>query len=65
MKEYYFEKELKVGDRIIFEDMIHYTMVKTTTFNGVRHPDICILRENGELETVKKFGYEDYRDRLS
>ncbi len=65
MKEYYFEKELKVGDRIIFEDMIHYTMVKTTTFNGVRHPVICILRENGELETVKKFGYEDYRDRLS
>ncbi len=65
MKEYSFEHVLKVGDRIIFEDMIHYTMVKTTTFNGVRHPDICILHENGELEVVKKFGYEDYRNRLS
>jgi carboxynorspermidine decarboxylase len=65
MKEYSFEQELKVGDRIIFEDMIHYTMVKTTTFNGVRHPDICILRENGEMEVVKRFGYGDYRDRLS
>ena len=65
MKEYSFGKELQVGDRLIFEDMIHYTMVKTTTFNGVRHPDICILRENGELEVVKKFGYEDYRNRLS
>ncbi len=65
MKEYVFEKELMVGDRIVFEDMIHYTMVKTTTFNGVRHPDICILRETGELEVVKKFGFEDYRNRLS
>ncbi len=65
MKEYSFEQELQVGDRIIFEDMIHYTMVKTTTFNGVRHPDICILRENGEMEVVKRFGYADYRDRLS
>jgi carboxynorspermidine decarboxylase len=65
MKEYSFEKELQVGDRIIFEDMIHYTMVKTTTFNGVRHPDICILRENGEMEIVKRFGHEDYKNRLS
>jgi carboxynorspermidine decarboxylase len=65
MSEYAFEEELKVGDRIIFEDMIHYTIVKTTMFNGVRHPDICILRENGALETVRKFGYEDYRNRMS
>jgi carboxynorspermidine decarboxylase len=65
MREYAFRQELKVGDRLVFEDMIHYTMVKTTTFNGVRHPDICILRENGELQTVKQFGYADYRDRLS
>ncbi len=63
--EYSFERELQVGDSLIFADMIHYTMVKTTTFNGVRHPDICILRENGELEVVKRFGYEDYRNRLS
>jgi carboxynorspermidine decarboxylase len=45
--------------------MIHYTMVKTTTFNGVRHPDICILHEDGRVEVVKKYGYEDYRNRLS
>ncbi len=65
MPEYSFEKELEIGDRIIFEDMIHYTIVKTTMFNGVRHPDICILRENGELETVRRFGYEDYKKRMS
>ncbi len=65
MSEYSFDKELQVGDRLVFEDMIHYTMVKTTTFNGVRHPDICILHENGELEQVRRFGYEDYRNRLS
>ncbi|MEZ4962925.1 MAG: carboxynorspermidine decarboxylase [Saprospiraceae bacterium] len=65
MKEYSFDQELQVGDRLIFEDMIHYTMVKTSTFNGVRHPDICILRENGEVDLVRRFGYEDYRDRLS
>lgn len=65
MKEYWFERELQVGDRLVFEDMIHYTMVKTTTFNGVRHPDICILHEDGRVEVVKKYGYEDYRNRLS
>lgn len=65
MSEYYFDHELNVGDRVIFEDMIHYTMVKTSTFNGVKHPDICILREDGHLEVVRTFGYEDYRNRLS
>lgn len=65
MLEYSFEKPLQPGDSIILEDMIHYTMVKTSMFNGVRHPDICILRENGEMETVRKFSYEDYRNRLS
>ncbi len=65
MSEYSFEKELQIGDRIIFEDMIHYTIVKTTMFNGVRHPDICILKENGELELVRRFGYEDYKSSMS
>jgi len=64
MSEYSFEKELKIGDRLIFEDMIHYTMVKTTFFNGVKHPDICILKEKDELEIVRSFGYEDFRARL-
>lgn len=60
-----FENSPKIGDRIIFEDMIHYTMVKTTMFNGVAHPSIAIARVNGEFEVVKKFGYEDYKNRLS
>ena len=65
MYEYSFDKELEIGDRLVFEDMIHYTMVKTTMFNGVRHPDICILREDGNLEIVRRFGYEDYKAKLS
>ncbi|GAB5379169.1 MAG: carboxynorspermidine decarboxylase [Aliiglaciecola sp.] len=62
---YTFDDPLNVGDRVIFEDMIHYTMVKTTFFNGVEHPSIGILRKNGEFELIRKFEYEDFRDRLS
>ena len=65
MTEYSFEKPLKIGQKLVLEDMIHYTMVKTTTFNGVTHPDIAIWREPGRLEIVKRFGYKDYRNRLS
>ena len=65
MGEWAFEKELKVGDRIIFWDMIHYTMVKTTTFNGVHHPSIGIWTKEGKFKLLKKFGYEDYKGRLS
>jgi carboxynorspermidine decarboxylase len=60
-----FDKELKAGDRIIFLDMIHYTMVKTTTFNGVHHPSIGIWTKEGKFKLLKEFGYEDYRNRLS
>ncbi len=56
--------EPQVGERIIFEDMIHYTMVKTTMFNGVSHPSIAIRRTSGEVEVVREFGYADYRDRM-
>ncbi|OIO68504.1 MAG: carboxynorspermidine decarboxylase [Zetaproteobacteria bacterium CG12_big_fil_rev_8_21_14_0_65_55_1124] len=63
--DYSFNKELRPGSRLVFEDMIHYTMVKTTMFNGVRHPDIAILRESGEIEVVRRFTYEDFRNRLS
>ena len=59
------EGDLKVGDRVVFEDMIHYTMVKTTMFNGVRHPSIAIRRTDGKLEVVREFGYEDYKNRMS
>jgi carboxynorspermidine decarboxylase len=65
MEEYGFDKPLKIGQKLVFEDMIHYTMVKTTTFNGVTHPSIAIWRENGQLDVVKKFGYKDYKNRLS
>ncbi len=63
--EWAFESEPQVGDRVIFEDMIHYTMVKTTMFNGVAHPSIAIARSSGEVEVVRKFDYEDYKNRLS
>lgn len=59
-----FDHELKVGEYIIFEDMIHYTTVKTNMFNGIAHPSIAILRSNGDIEVLRKFGYEDYRDRM-
>ncbi|MBC3767404.1 carboxynorspermidine decarboxylase [Neptunicella marina] len=62
---YSFDFELEVGDRLIFEDMIHYTMVKTTFFNGVEHPSIGILHTDGSFELVRKFEYEDFRSRLS
>ena len=60
-----FENELKVGDQVIFEDMIHYTMVKTTMFNGVTHPSIGILTKENEFKLIRRFGYEDYKNRIS
>lgn len=60
-----FEQPLQPGDRIIFEDMIHYTMVKTTMFNGVSHPSIGIWTKDNEFRLVREFGYEDYKGRLS
>lgn len=63
--EYSFDAPLKPGDRLIFEDMLHYTMVKTSFFNGVEHPHIGILRASGEFSLIKSFTYEDFRDRLS
>lgn len=62
--DYSFPEPLRPGDRIIFEDMAHYTMVKNTTFNGVRLPAIAIYRE-GRIEVIRSFGYEDYKNRLS
>jgi carboxynorspermidine decarboxylase len=65
MEAYAFESPLKVGQKIVLEDMMHYTMVKTTTFNGVTHPSIAIWTEGESLEIVRKFNYKDYRNRLS
>lgn len=60
-----FDHELKVGERIVFEDMIHYTMVKTTMFNGVAHPAIVIVRRDGKVDVIRRFGYEDFKNRMS
>ena len=65
MGDWSFTKELLPGDRIIFLDMIHYTMVKTTTFNGVHHPSIGIWTKDDEFKLIREFGYEDYKNRLS
>lgn len=65
MGEWSFEKELLSGDRIIFLDMIHYTMVKTSTFNGVHHPSIGIWTKEGKFKLIREFGYLDYKNRLS
>ncbi|GHF95190.1 carboxynorspermidine decarboxylase [Deinococcus piscis] len=63
--EYVFPHALNIGDRVVFDDMIHYTMVKTTFFNGVKHPDIGILHADGRYERVKVFGYEEFKAKLS
>ena len=60
-----FDEELRIGDRIVFEDMIHYTIVKTSFFNGIPHPDLCLWREDGSLETFRRFTYDDYKNRMS
>jgi carboxynorspermidine decarboxylase len=59
-----FEHELQVGEKVIFEDMIHYTTVKTNTFNGITHPSIGMLKSDGTLVILRDFGYEDYRNRM-
>ena len=64
MGSWKFPQPLKVGDRVVFEDMIHYTTVKTNMFNGISHPSIALLRADGNLEMFKVYGYEDYRDRM-
>ena len=59
-----FDHELQVGETLIFEDMIHYTTVKTTMFNGIGHPAIGMLKKDGTFELFRQFSYEDYRDRM-
>lgn len=63
--DYSFTKPLRVGSKLVFLDMAHYTMVKNNTFNGVRLPSIALRKLNQEIEIVRQFGYEDYRNRLS
>lgn len=64
MGQWQFDHELQVGEEVIFEDMIHYTTVKTNTFNGITHPSIAMLHSDGTLELLRRFTYEDYRNRM-
>ena len=64
MGAWMFERKLNIGDTVVFEDMIHYTTVKTNMFNGISHPAICFLDSDGKLEILRSFGYEDYKNRM-
>ncbi|MCX7715603.1 MAG: carboxynorspermidine decarboxylase [Clostridia bacterium] len=63
--DYSFDKPLKIGDKLVFCDMAHYSMVKNNTFNGINLPSIMLYRENEGLKLIRKFGYEDFKGRLS
>jgi len=66
MGDYSFDQPLEIGQRLVFEDMAHYTMVKTTTFNGVPLPAIALWdSRNDKLDFVREFGYDDFKNRLS
>jgi len=62
--DYSFDNPLKEGDKLIFTDMSHYSMVKNNTFNGINLPDICVFRENEGIKVIKTFGYEDFKRRV-
>jgi len=62
--EYSFSKPLEPGDKVVFGDLLQYSFVKNSTFNGTPLPDLAILREDGSCEVVRRFGYGDFRGRL-
>ncbi len=64
MGTWLFREPLNVGDTIVFEDMLHYTTVKTTTFNGVHHPSIALRHTDGTIQELRRYTYADYRDRM-
>ena len=59
------DKELKVGDKIVFEDMIHYTIVKTNMFNGIPHPALALWTKDEELKIWRTYTYDDYKNRMA
>ena len=63
--DYSFDHILREGDKIVFGDMAHYTMVKNNTFNGMKLPSIVLLTKDGEVKIIKEFGYADFKNRLS
>lgn len=64
MESWQFDHPLQIGEEIIFEDMCHYTTVKTCMFNGINHPSIGMLHSDGNFELFRKYSYDDYRDRM-
>lgn len=64
MGNWIFNNELRVGDVVIFEDMLHYTTVKTNMFNGISHPSLAMKHTDGSVEILREYTYEDYRDRM-
>ena len=60
---YKFDNPINIGDKIIFEDQIHYTIVKNTTFNGVKLPSLAMMDESGDVVVWREFGYDDYAKR--
>ncbi len=65
MGDWSFDKPLQVGDKLVFEDMIHYTIVKTNMFNGIKHPSLALWNKENELIMYRKFEYGDYKNRMS
>ncbi|MDD6210767.1 MAG: carboxynorspermidine decarboxylase [Bacteroidales bacterium] len=65
MGDWAFDKPLEIGDDIIFEDMMHYTTVKTTMFNGISHPSLALWTKENKLLMYREFSYKDYKDRMS
>ena len=63
--DYSFDREIKIGDRLLFEDMAIYSMVKNNTFNGIPLPAIAAMDANKDCRIIKEFGYEDFKGRLS
>ncbi|MDR1438792.1 MAG: hypothetical protein LBJ10_01895 [Clostridiales bacterium] len=63
--DYSFDRPLAPGDRLVFTDMAHYTMVKNNTFNGVNLPSVALLGADGHVSALRRFGYEDFKGRLS
>jgi carboxynorspermidine decarboxylase len=63
--DYSFDSELKINDTVLFNDMAIYTMVKNNTFNGIALPSIYLLKTDSSFELIKKFSYDDFKNRLS
>lgn len=62
--DWFFDHQLEIGERIVFEDMNHYTNVKTNMFNGITHPSISLRDANGEIVLLRKYDYCDYKNRM-